>query len=169
MVQDLGAETDRALIKRQEVITSANNDRDVAVIEANQRAEVAIVKAKSKLQVSKQDGERKATEMREKVRADQEARKVEVNQEYQSRTTRASARLEVQKRKAEAIKADADVEATASTQLGEQRNYEVGQLRLDVMTGFAKNSNMVICGETGEQMLALVAPGSKHDRSQSTK
>jgi hypothetical protein len=165
MVQDLQAETERALINREEQVTASKNSREVAVVNANSKAEVAEVEASSKVDVAARDGQRKATKMVEQTRATCEARKVKAEQEFKSRAVRAQAGLVVAKKKAEAVTADADVEHKAADQLSEARSFEVQNLRLDVLTGLAKNSNMVITGETGEGILQIVAPGGPGDMS----
>eukprot|EP00501_MAST-03F_sp_TOSAG23-6_P000591 GSMAST32.ASY1.ANO1.612.1 assembled CDS len=164
-VQDLTAETERAIINREERLTAALNHRDVCIVNESSRTEVAIVEAQSKVSVATQDGKRDATKVVERTRATCDARKVTAEQNYQSRFVLAEAGVDVAKKKAKIIELDANIEKSAATQLADVREFEVQNLRLDVLTGIAKNSNMVITGETGDGILGLLAPGGMNDLS----
>eukprot|EP00941_MAST-03F_sp_MAST-3F-sp1_P005619 g5619.t1 len=164
-VQDLNAACDRALISREERITEANTSFQVQIVRENSKAEVALIEAKSKVSVATQDGERMKIKVIKEQEAICEARKVEAEQEFKSRSIRAEAKLEAAKASAKAITVDAEVEKNAATQLADVRDFEVQNLKLDVLTGLAKNSNMVLTGEIGEGILKIVAPGGKGDLS----
>lgn len=80
---------------------------------------------------------------------------------------RAEAALAVAKNEASEKVADAEAEKKAASELQEKRDFIVQSLRMNVMTGMAKNSALVVCGDAGEKFLQTMAPGSKADLSRS--
>jgi len=164
-VQELNANVDRAHVQRDEQAMTAQTRKAVAVVNAKSKSRVAIVEAESMMDVANRQGEKAHVEKVVRTKAECDAKKVAADQGYQSRVVRSQATLEMAKNDAKGILAEAEVEKAAATQLQEMRDFEVTKLRMDVMTGIAQHSNMVICGDTGEKLLQQFAPGGSSDLS----
>lgn len=164
-IQDLTAETERAEINREERITAVQATKEVRVTEATSQAEVRGIQARSKKSVSVADAEKHATELVVRITAKCDAQKVEADQDFKSRKVRAEAGLAVKMNEAKGIEADASAEREGAKSLGPLRDFKVQQLRMNVLTGLAQNTNMVMTGETGEGVLEMLAPGGKRDMS----
>jgi len=166
-VQELNANKDRALVSREEQITAANTNKSVSVVNAQSAARVRVVEAESKKDVANRQGEKSHVEIVVRTKASCDAKRIASDQDYQSRVIRSAAKLEMAKNEAKGTLAEAEVEKAAAAQLQEQRDFEVTKLRMDVLTGIAQHSNMVICGDTGEKLLQQFAPGGVGDMSSS--
>lgn len=124
-----------------------------------------VVEAESKKEVANRQGEKAHVELVIRTKATCDAKIINAEQDFRSRVTRSKASLDVARNKAKGIVAEATVEKTACKELQEMRDFEVSKLRLDVLTGIAQHSNMVICGDTGEKLLQQFAPGAGGDMS----
>lgn len=164
-VQDLRAETERAVIAREEQLATVLNSKNVNTVDMKSQAEVAQIQANSKKSVSTAEAERHATEILLSTKAQADARKVESDQDYKSREVRSIAELNVASNEAKEIDEDADAEREAAKSLAALRDFEVQQLRMNVLTGLAATSNMVITGDTGDKVLEIIAPGGSMDMS----
>jgi len=125
------------------------------------------VEAESKKDVANRQGEKSHVEIVVRTKPSCDAKRIASDQDYQSRVIRSAAKLEMAKNEAKGTLAEAEVEKAAAAQLQEQRDFEVTKLRMDVLTGIAQHSNMVICGDTGEKLLQQFAPGGVGDMSSS--
>lgn len=161
--EELRKQTEEAKVRHVELSTTNKMEKQLAIINSTTDAQVAQIRAESGLENANNVAERNEIEMLLRTKAGTEAAKIVAEQKYNSAVIRTQAALELAKSQADAVTAIATVEQKSAVALQEMREFELKNYKMVMLKEVSTDSQMVICGDLGEDMLSLLVPGGTGD------
>jgi len=153
-IQDAQNDQQVALVDRDKLTTDADGRRGIAVTQANEAAAVLLKRSQAELTVATATAQEETERLLAGIQAKAAKDKIGAEQEGKVRVTDAEAEMQAAKDKAAAILAEADAEGKAASSLVAVREHKLKMARFEVSENIAKNSKVVISGETGEKLIA---------------
>jgi len=153
-IQDAQNDQQVALVDREKQTVDAEARRGIRVTQANEAAAVLLKRSQAELTVATATAQEETERLLAGIQAKAAKDKIAANQEAKVRVTDAEAEMQAAKDKAAAILAEADAEGKAASSLVAVREHKLNMARYEVSENIAKNSKVVISGETGEKFIA---------------
>jgi len=164
--QEVEAECQKAVIDRKQYLVKATGKMNVAVTNAKAATQAMITQATAAKRDAATLAEKHMIEVTLKAKYEANEKIVAARQKLATANLDGEAMIAVAKSKAAGIMAESEAEALASAQMEEARQHEIELHRLGIMRQLASQGKMVITGQTGEDILKFVAPGSSADKTQ---
>jgi len=153
-IQDAQNDQQVALVDREKQTVDAEARRGIRVTQANEAAAVLLKRAQAELTVTTATAQEETERLLAAIQAKAEKDKIGAEQEGKVRCADADAELQAARDQAAAIMATADAEGKAAGSLKAVREHKLKMAQFEVSENIAKNSKVVISGDTGEKFIA---------------
>ena len=150
------AKMSRMEVQHQIADMAARHRAILAEIDADKEAEVACVKAQSEMEIGKKNNELKLVLSQIETEGFMEAEKVTAEASKQIAEMKAQAKVTIAENKSKAIKALAEAEKKVAKSLVALRAYETAQKKIDAIESLSKNPNIVVSGESGDNIMQMM-------------
>eukprot|EP00640_Fibrocapsa_japonica_P004179 CAMPEP_0113942274 /NCGR_PEP_ID=MMETSP1339-20121228/8014_1 /TAXON_ID=94617 /ORGANISM="Fibrocapsa japonica" /LENGTH=224 /DNA_ID=CAMNT_0000946669 /DNA_START=1 /DNA_END=678 /DNA_ORIENTATION=+ /assembly_acc=CAM_ASM_000762 len=164
-LQELNAEIQRHHVEVEEMLEAAKGKAQVEETNVRSQQEVELTQARGDVEVAKVNAQQQAEDRIRLMEIECNKKKVKTDQEAQNKILASEAKLEACRNEAQALRAKAEAEAKAATQLEEKRRYEIEWERLGVLKEIAGKGRKFISGDKGDTILEqLTAAGEEARR-----
>jgi len=152
-IQDCQNDQQVALVDREKMQVDAESARKVKITKTEEEAAIKLKRAEADFDVVKAQAQQQNQELLGRVKSSCESEKIRISQEAKVRIADAQAALEAAEAKAKAIEETAKAEGNAAEKLKIMREHKLRMAQMEVSENIAKNSKLVISGETGENFI----------------
>merc|ERR1719150_1411860 len=150
-IQDAQNDQQVALVDREKQTVDAEARRGIRVTAANEAAAVLLKRAQADFDVVTAKAQEETERLLGGVQSQCQKEKISASQEAKVRIADAQAQLDAAKDLAQALLAESQAEGNAAKSLQAVREHRLKLAQLEVSENLAKNSKIVISGETGEK------------------
>lgn len=150
------AKRSRMVIQHQIDGTEARARAILSEIKADTDAEVACVKARSEMEIGTKKNEVKMMLSQLDTEAEMEAERILAEADKQVAEMQAVAKVTIASNEAEAINAIASAEKQVAQALKQKRAYESALAKIGTVKTLAFNPNVVIAGESGDNIMQMM-------------
>jgi len=157
-IEELKAKNERALISREEKKVNAMSDFEVRMTEAEQRATVLMTKVKGEKDIVENESKKEVLEMINKAQTEWAGKKIKADHDAAVLLMKAEAAYEAAKAKHEAALVEAQAESDNKEGLSALRKHEISMAKAEVYQQLARNSDIVMGGESGDDLLKQFIP-----------
>lgn len=156
---ELQRKNDRALISREEKKVNALSEYEVKrITEAQQKAAVLMTKVRGEQDIVENETKKEVLELVNRAQTECASKKIKADHEAEVMVMRAEAAYEASKAKYDAALTEAQAEAANIEGISALRKHELAMAKAEVLQEIAKNSNIVLGGESGEALLKQLIP-----------
>lgn len=152
-IQDAQNDQQVSLVNREKQTVDAEARRGIRVTEANEGAAVLLKRAEAEMSVTTATAQEEIERLLATIQAKAAKDKIHAAQEAKVRIADSEAELAAAKDQAAAILATADAEGKAANSLTAVREHRLKMAHFEVSENIAKNSKVVIAGDTGEKFI----------------
>jgi regulator of protease activity HflC (stomatin/prohibitin superfamily) len=152
-IQEMRAKNERALIAREEKKVNAMSEYEVKSTMAEQRASVLMTKVKGQKATVESETKKEVLELVNSAKTESASKKIKADHEAAILIMRADAQFEASKSKYEAALIEARAESANIEGLSAIRKHELAMAKAEVLQEIAKNSDIVMGGDTADSLL----------------
>lgn len=152
-IQDAQNDQQVALVDREKLVVDAEARRGVRVTQAKENAAVHLKRAQADYDVVTASAQEETERLLASVQSQCEKERIQAQQEAKVRIADAQAKLDAATDRAQALNVESTAEGKAAKSLQAVREHRLRLAQLEVSENLAKNSKIVISGETGERLL----------------
>lgn len=153
-IQDAQNDQQVALVDREKQTVDAEARRGIRVTQANEAAAVLLKRSQAELTVATATAQEESERLLAQIQAKATKDRIAAEQEGKVRVADADAELQAAKDRAAEILAQAEAEGKAASSLTAMREHKLQMAHYEVAESIAKNSKVVISGETGEKFIS---------------
>jgi regulator of protease activity HflC (stomatin/prohibitin superfamily) len=157
-VQDLEAQKERAVIEREQLISTARGALDIAKLRGETELHREVTRARAELDVAEAEAKRTATEVLAAMRAEVTEAKLQGDQRANAVIEKMRAKVDAARSRAEGVRADAEAEAKAAACLEKSRAVALEEKKIEALSVLARDGHFVISGESGEHIISALVP-----------
>merc|ERR1719216_722856 len=153
-IQDAQNDQQVALVDRDKAIVDAQSRRDVSNTNANEAAAVMIKRAEADFEVVTAKAQQSNQQLLASVESQTSKIKIAAEQEAKTRIADSQALLDAAKDRAAALTATAEAEGASANSLKVVREHKLKMAAFEVQENLAKNSKIVVSGQSGEKLIS---------------
>lgn len=157
-IQEMRAKNARALISREEKKVNAMSNYEVKSTMAEQRASVLMTKVKGQKSIAESESKKAVIDIVNSAQTEGASKKINADHEAAILIMRADAQYEASKSKFEAALIEARAEAANIDGLSAIRKHEYSMAKAEVLQYVAKNTDIVMGGDTADSLLKQFIP-----------
>jgi len=154
LIQDIHAGKDRAIINREKQIVDAENHRSVNKTKTEENAQIEVTRAESQKAMAHVTGQQDVEGTLATIKSETAAIFIRVERECKNKVFSSEQRLKASEAECNAIKAQAEAEALASSSLKVVREHQLRMAKLEVLEVLGLNSKVTISGAQGDKLIS---------------